>query len=139
MSSKAERKFLDAVDELMDEIIDSIFADSQQNLVKDGKIDTANLLKSGNVNRGYLKKEIVYTAPYAEAVEFGRSPGMMPPSDALEKWVIRKLGVDPKRAKSVAYAIALNIKERGIMPSPFIRPAFEKAEKDFKLVKLWKK
>ncbi len=136
MSSQAVNKVLDAIDELMDEMIDSIFADSQRNLINEGKVDTANLLKSGNINRSYLHKQIIYTAPYAEAVEYGRSPGTMPPVDALVKWVERKLGVNPKEAKSVAFAIAKNIKERGILPCPFIRPAVEKAEIDFKMVKL---
>lgn len=125
MATKYVQDFLNELDKFMDNVIDEIFAKSQENLIRDGKVDTANLLKSGNVNRRYLEKQIVYTAPHAEAVEFGRSPGIMPPPSALEKWCERKLGVNPKEAKSVAFAIALSIKERGIEPSPYLRPAFE--------------
>ncbi len=128
MTKQYVRDFLDAMDEFMDNIVDEIFAKSQENLVRDGKVDTANLLKSGNVNRRYLEKEIVYTAPHAEAVEFGRSPGIMPPPDALIKWCERKLGVNPKEAKNVAFAVALAIKQRGIEPSPYLRPAIEAVE-----------
>ena len=107
-------------------IADEIFAESQQNLVRDGKIDTGTLLKSGNINRLKDGAEIVYIAPYADDVEFGRLPGSMPPSDRLEKWVRRKLGVDRSKSKGVAFAVARAIKERGIQPAPYLRPAADK-------------
>ena len=43
------KKVLNEIDVKMDEIVDFIFTSSQERLVEDGKIDTANLLKSGNV------------------------------------------------------------------------------------------
>ncbi len=118
-----EDDILKKLDEAMDEIIDQIFAKSQENLVQDGKIDTGFLLKTGNVNRSFLNKTIVYPASYAEPVHFGRNPGSMPPPHALEKWVQRKLGVPAKQAKTVAFKIALSIKKRGVMPTPFLQDA----------------
>jgi len=64
------------------------------------------------------------TMPYAAAVEFGRPPGIMPPvGQILIEWVIAKLGVAPDRAKSVAWAVATNIKKNGIQPQPYMETA----------------
>lgn len=115
-------------DKFLDNLADRIFELSQRNLVDDGKVDTASLLKSGNVLRAPLVKEVNYGAPYAEYVEFGRTAGSMPYSGWLHKWVRRKLGItNEKEVKKVSYAIAKSIKERGILPSPYLRPAMEKA------------
>jgi len=84
---------LNEVNKFMDDFIDRVFLLSQQKLIDDQKIDTGNLLKSGNVNRKFLNKEIVYAAPYADIIEFGRHPGTMPPPNVLHKWVRRKLGI----------------------------------------------
>ena len=131
---KPEDVVLEEIDKMMNDLIDRIFQLSQENLIDKGKVDTANLLKSGNIQRKFLEKQITYSAPYADSIEFGRSPGQMPPVDALMKWVSRKLGVsDPKEARSVAWAVATAIKQRGIDPSPYILPAFEQAMVEFKL------
>lgn len=57
---------------------------------------------------------VVSNWPYAAAVEYGRKPGKMPPVDAIELWVRRKLQIsDDKRARSVAFVIARAIGRRG--------------------------
>ena len=120
------------VDKIMDDIIDRIFQLSQERLIEDKKIDTGTLMKTANVNRRFLEKEIVYHTLYAEFVEFGRNPGQMPPPAALQKWVRRKLGIaNEKENKRVSWAIAKAIKERGIAPSPFLRPALERTVQEF--------
>jgi len=125
---------LKAVDKEMDKIADRVFEISQNNLVRDEKIDTSTLLKTANVNRDFLEKEVVYPASYASDVEFGRSAGTMPPIAPLQKWVRRKLGVsDEKQARSLAFAIALSIKRRGIAASPYLRPAIEQTAAEMKL------
>jgi len=90
---------------------------------------------------------------YAVAVEVGRRPGTMPPvgdspQEGLWRWVMRhswynpasvKRGGQPsvfqlsrnkekriKQARSIAYAIAHKIKEKGIRPRPYLIPAYNK-------------
>lgn len=133
MSRKAdEDKLLRAFDEWMNDYVDLIFQHSQEHLVLHEKIDTATLLKTANVERLPFEKTIVYPAPYAESVHFGRAPGSMPPPSALEKWVRRKLGVPEKEVKSTAWAIAKAIEQRGIAETPFLTEAVKKANAQMK-------
>ena len=50
---------------------------------------------------------------YGWPVERGRRPGKMPPVDAIELWVNRKLGLQGNEAKSVAFLVARAIGRRG--------------------------
>lgn len=132
--AKPEDVFLEAIDKQMDDFVDKVFAKSQQNLIDDGKIDTGELLKSGNINRKFLEKTIIYTAPYADSIEFGRFPGTMPPVEPLIDWVRRKLGVrNLKEARSTAWAVATAIKQRGLQPSPYLQPAITNTNAEFKI------
>ena len=116
----------------LQEITDFIFTTSQENLVEAGKVDTGFLLKTGNVNRGFLRADIVYPAVYAEAVHYGRVDGFMPPVDPIQKWVTRKLGVkNQNEARSIAFAIAKSIEKRGIPAFPFLDRAVESAVQKF--------
>ena len=134
MPTEPEDVVLKEIDKVMDEFIDKIFQYSQENLVDDGKIDTGHLLRTANINRSFLEKEIVYPALYADIIEYGRNPGTMPPSSALESWVRRKLGInDEAKVKRLAFAIAKAIKNRGISPSMFMRRAVDKARSEFNL------
>ena len=126
---------LKEIDKIMDDFVDSVFAKSQQNLVDDNKIDTGTLFKTGNIVRKFLDKEIVYPASYATDVEYGRMAGTMPPIDSLTKWVERKLRVPKNESRSVAFAIAKSIKERGIEQTPFLRNALEQTQLEFKNLK----
>lgn len=56
----------------------------------------------------------------------------MPNVKDIEKWAIRKLGIKPKRAKGVAYAIAKKIKEKGTQPRPYLRDSINEAKLKFK-------
>ena len=126
VSDKDINKIADAI---LDKVADKIFSDSQRNIIDKSITDEGTLLKSGNVVREPLKKTIVYSAPYADSVEFGRNPGSFPPIQPLIGWVMRKMGVrDVKRARSIAFAIANDIKKRGLMPRPFLGPAIENAK-----------
>lgn len=128
-----ERDILDAIDARMDEIVDRIFADSQNIIVEKDIIDEGTLLKSGNINRDYLSKEIVYSVPYASVIEFGRTPGTFPPIEPIKQWLLRKLIVaDEKEAQRVAFLIARDIKLRGQEPRPFLVPAIERYKKSVK-------
>jgi len=57
---KPEEVVLEELDKVMNKFIDRVFELSQLNLVNDGKIDTGTLLKTANINRRFLEKEIVY-------------------------------------------------------------------------------
>ena len=111
---------LKIIDQEIDRIADEIFAESQRNLVDDEKIDTGNLLKTANVNREFLHKTIIYPAPYADVVEFGRQPGSMPPVSAIAQWAQRHGISDPEKT---AWAIANAIKARGIKPTFYLTDA----------------
>jgi hypothetical protein len=55
-------------------------------------------------------------SPHAQAVEFGRRPGKLPPwseGSPLHKWVEQKLGVPGERSLSVSFLIARAIARRG--------------------------
>ena len=65
------------VNEIMDDIIDRIFELSQERLIEDKKIENGTLMKTDNVNRRFLEKEIVYKNLYDEFVELGRNKGKM--------------------------------------------------------------
>ena len=129
-----EDVILKELDKIMNDFADRILQLSQERLIDDGKIDTGNLLKTANINRKFLEKEVIYPAPYADSVEFGRHPGTMPSTDRLEGWVRSKLGIkNKKEARRVAFNIARAIKRRGIMPSPYLEPAIAQARAEFKL------
>ena len=128
-----ERELLQALDIRMDEVVDQIFADSQNNIVSQGIIDEGTLLKSGVIKRKFLEKEIVYQVPYADTIEFGRTPGTMPPVTPIANWVKRHgMAKTDTQAKSIAFAIANKIKKEGTQPRPFLGPAVEKAKAKIK-------
>jgi HK97 gp10 family phage protein len=58
---------------------------------------------------------------YAPVVEYGRSPGRMPPPGALAGWLRRK-GIDER----YAFVVARSIARRGIRPRPYLKPALAK-------------
>jgi hypothetical protein len=123
-----EAELLQAIDEKMDELVDEVFANSQSNIVDQGIVDEGTLLKTGNINRQFLSKQIVYPAPHASDIEFGRLPGSMPPVQPLEEWVRRKqIANDPKDVRRIAFAIAKDIEKNGQTPRPFMSPAIDKA------------
>lgn len=126
-----EQVLLQELDKWMNDYIDRVHQLAQENLIKDGKVDTGKLLTTSNVQRNYLLKVLTFPSNYADVIEWGRNPGSMPPVDALVDWVRRKLGIDNEaEARSVAFAIATAIKQRGIAPSPYLRPAVEQTNRE---------
>lgn len=123
MTSVTQKDMEQAVDEWLDDLADKIFARSQDNLINDGKVDTGTLLKTANIKRERLRKEIVYPAPHAPTVHFGRLPGTMPPLAPIEDWCRRVLKAENPRA--TAWAVAQAIKERGIEATPFLQDAID--------------
>jgi len=58
---------------------------------------------------GVVLSSIIYGQP----LEISRDPGWMPPVDAIELWVRRVMGISGQEARSVAWAVATNIKKFG--------------------------
>lgn len=59
-------------------------------------------------------------------VHEGRGPGRMPPVHKIRDWVQVKLGVtNPKKATSIAWAIAKTIAAKGTKAQPFLRESLE--------------
>lgn len=113
------------------EISDTIFTESQENLIADGKIDTSNLLLSGSVVEKKEEIQIIYDAPYAQPVNKGSKPHGMH-SSWLEEWVRRKINPgSEKEVKQIAFLIARKIRSRGTVPSYFMDKAIASAEAKF--------
>jgi len=121
MDAENEQSVDEALNEVMDEIIDEIFSESQENIIRYNVVDTGFMLRSGNINRKFLEKEIVYSAPYAAVEEFGREPGSMPSVEPIARWLMRKLHMPEKKAWGVAWAVAKKMEKRGTQARPFLR------------------
>ncbi|MBW6469619.1 MAG: hypothetical protein K0A90_00175 [Methanosarcinaceae archaeon] len=121
-----DKEMLTFIDKKLDEIVDEIFANSQEIIISKRIVDEGTLLKSGNINRGFLEKSIVYPVPYADTIEFGRLPGDDVPIETIKAWLRRKGFVKgEKNINTVAYFIVKNIKKNGQEPRPFLSPAVE--------------
>lgn len=122
---QVKKEFEDVIDAWLDDFVDLVFEISQRKLVDSGKIDTATMFKTANINRQRLQKSIVYPTPYSANVHEGRMPGSMPPVAPLVQWAERKLNAE--NPKSTAFAIAKAIEKRGIEPFPFLEEALDEA------------
>lgn len=105
-------------------IADEVFKKSQENIVDMGISDTGNLLITGEVKYFQNYAQIIYPAPYAEAVNSGTRPHAINP-EWIEGWVKRKLGKSEKQAKRIAKLIAFKIQRYGTKPQPFFDNAIE--------------
>jgi len=146
--ARPEDVVVDELDRVMNDFVDRVFQLSQENLTephdktfKSGKTrnvittDTGALLRSGNVIRQKLAKKIIYSAPYADSIEFGSTTENVIPQD-LEKWVRRKVLKNkgtPAQVAASSKNIANSLKRRGISPDPFLGPAISKARQEFKV------
>jgi hypothetical protein len=63
-----------------------------------------------------------------EVIENGRSPGRFPPLAVIEAWAGRKLAVDPRRLRSVAFLIARKIATEGILGRFVFRETFREMQ-----------
>lgn len=76
----------------------------------------------------WMEGELFNPLIYAEPVEYGRKAGRMPPVDAIELWVIRKLGLSADESRQVAWAIAKSIAARGTKASEMLKNGFDHAQ-----------
>lgn len=75
-----------------------------------------------------LLGEVFNPLEYALPVETGRRPGKMPPVEAIQLWVTRKLGLQGNEAKSAAFLIARAIGRRGTQGAHMLEKGWQKAE-----------
>jgi len=120
-----EQQLKEGLDKVLDDIADEIFQISQEEILRLDAYNTGELLKSGNVNRKFMQKEIIYSAEHAEDVEFGTEPHTPPYKDIL-KWVKLKLQLKGKDAQAFAAYVVKKIEREGTDPQPFMRNAIEK-------------
>lgn len=78
-------------------------------------------LVAGQSITGYLGTPAIY----GEAVEFGTKPHF-PPIEPIQFWVEKKLGIQGKEAKSVAFLIARKISKRGTEGADMFGKGFKK-------------
>lgn len=120
-----------------------ILNQARTNLVNNGSIGSRErpLWKSGNVKANPDNTvDVGFYMRYAQYVEFGRPKGKQPPVEALYEWVKFKKRVnnpEPKKSKKAkaddfdaqawraAWALAIDIKNRGTKPHPYLKPAYE--------------
>lgn len=74
----------------------------------------AGEVRGALAGRGQIVGVVGSPLSYIPVIERGRRPGKMPPPDALELWVRRKLKVqNVEEAKGIAFAISRKIAARG--------------------------
>jgi hypothetical protein len=122
----------ESIDKITEEIIQKltllIFKESQDNLINDGSLDTANILRDVDVGKDFVH----YKAPYADIIDKGRGPGKINPK-VLEGWVRRKLGIrNEAQVRAVAIKIANKIRARGFDGTFFMERAIESSMFKFK-------
>jgi hypothetical protein len=127
----AKEDIKETISFIMKEIALFLFSKSQDNITEMGISDTGALLLSGEVIDG-KPVSVVYSAPYASAINDGTKPHKVSPKD-LELWVKRKLRVPRKDIKKVSYLISNKIKKMGTEPKPFMDNAIAFTQENFKL------
>lgn len=121
-------------------------ADAQQNIKDNGSIATSRLINSisNRFNKTTGTGTITVNVLYAEAVEFGRKAGGMPPIAPILLWVRKKglaqtthAGKGGKRIKDkrddnmreeelrIAWGVAKMIERFGTEAKPFLIPAWK--------------
>ena len=117
-----EKEILDKIDNYLDKLIDDFHNEVIKNIIDMKIVNTGNLLRSVNIERNYLSKELIIDTPYVRVIEFGRMPGSMPPVDRIKEWVLqKKFTNNEKEAKRIAWAISIDIKNNGLRPRPFFK------------------
>lgn len=126
-----EREIIAIGKQIVRDVGDFIFANSQENLITSGAIDTANLFLSGSIEEEGKDIVITYDAPYAQAVNDGTKPHNVS-SKKLEGWVRRKINPGSEaEVKSIAFLISRKIRARGTVANPFMDKAIELAKIKF--------
>jgi len=109
------------VDRTIENALVAVLSAFQQAILGRTPVGATGVLRSSlqpeirrNPSGDELIGELLFQAPYAEAVETGDLHGEFPTPAELELWVVRKLGVaSGKAAVSASHAVAASIKKKG--------------------------
>ena len=106
----------------------------QDNLIRDGKVATGNLLNSIDYKVQYNDREIwveLHLEDYYKWVENGRAPGKFPPPDKILEWIRIKPIIPDDRGgrlpteQQLAFLIGRKIAEQGIEPGKQLHNAMD--------------
>ena len=106
----------------------------QDNLIRDGKIATGNLLNSIEYKVQYDERAIwveLHLEEYYKWVENGRGPGKFPPPDKILEWIRIKPVIPDDRGgrlpteQQLAFLIGRKIAEQGIEPGNQLHNAMD--------------
>lgn len=106
----------------------------QDNLIRDNKIATGNLLNSIDYKVDYNDRAIwveLHLEDYYKWVENGRGPGKFPPPDKILEWIRIKPVIPDDRGgrlpteQQLAYLIGKKIAEQGIEPGNQLHNAMD--------------
>ena len=106
----------------------------QDNLIRDNKIATGNLLNSIDYKVQYDDRAIwveLHLEDYYKWVENGRAPGKFPPPDKILEWIRIKPIIPDDRGgrlpteQQLAYLIGKKIAEQGIEPGNQLHNAMD--------------
>ena len=91
--------------------------------------DTGALKNSWRAERTEDGAVVFSDCPYAGIVELGARPHpvSVEGQEAIARWAMRKLGVDEKEAKSIAFLIARKISKEGQKPTFLVQDQLPKA------------
>ncbi len=94
-----------------------------------GITDMGGLKNSWKAERTENGAMVFSDCPYAGIVELGARPHpvSIEGQEAIAQWAVRKLGVDPKEAKSVAFLICRKIAREGQKPKYLVAEALPAA------------
>lgn len=96
-------------------------------------VGATSALQSGTSTNVYgvganVYGEVTNPVRYGLPVEYGRKPGKRPPRDAIELWVVRKLGLRGAEARSAAFLIARAIGRRGTKGAFMFQKGFDQGK-----------
>lgn len=106
----------------------------QDNLIRDGKIATGNLLNSMEYKVQYDDRAIwveLHLEEYYKWVENGRGPGKFPPPDKILEWIRIKPIIPDDRGgrlpteQQLAFLVGRKIAEHGIEPGNQLHNAMD--------------
>ena len=112
----------------------------QDNLIRDNKIATGDLLNSVEYKVEHNGQAIwveLHLKDYYKYVEEGRAPGKFPPPEAILEWIRIKPVVPDERTgklpteEQLAFLIGRKIAEQGIEPGYQLRDAMRDNKKTF--------
>ena len=117
-------------DDILQDIAEDIVAQIQHEIVSDHLVFSRKLFESWEITKDGDSLVIGSPLIYARIMDEGRLPGSMPPVSALFPWVRDKIPTkSAEEAKSIAFAVAKSIAEKGIEPRHYIRSALFQMEK----------